>query len=108
VVRDAANATVWSSLYERGSAGSGQGWLYQITSQGLPGVSCIFSGPAPAAVKLVAADEAYALQILQEGAQLGVRGADGSQVCAPAWGLPLQAYHAFATAVLCRPPPHPA
>jgi hypothetical protein len=80
VVFDVTNTTVWSSRDESGSAGMGQGWLYQITSRGLPDVRCISSGPSPAAVKLVSQGKGFTLQISQRGAELSLQGADGSLV----------------------------
>jgi hypothetical protein len=85
VVQDATNTTTWSSSLEPSSSSKAQGWLYQITSQGLPRISCIFSNQSPdAAVRLVSQSEEYNLKILQ-GASLNVQGPDGAQVrrCMP-------------------------
>jgi hypothetical protein len=85
VVQDGTSATVWSSKTENGSlSAAAKGWAYQVTSDGMPDVSCIFSGPAPAAVKLVSQDRAYSLEVAQQGAALRlVSAAAGSVVWSP-------------------------
>ncbi len=90
IVRDGANATVWTSQAESGSLNAAQrGWQHQITSQGLPEVSCIFSGPSPAAVRLLSQDRAYSLEIAQKGAALSlVSVATGTAVWSPQGALP--------------------
>jgi hypothetical protein len=79
-VRDAANTTQWSSAASASSTSRVQGWLYQITSQGKPGVNCIFSGPTPAAVSMRSPGQGYSLQISQDQAALSLRGSDGVKV----------------------------
>ena len=40
VVKDGDGAVIWSSRTETGTSTAAQGWTYQITSNGKPGVSC--------------------------------------------------------------------
>jgi hypothetical protein len=88
VVKDGDGAVVWSSATEQGTSSAALGWTHQITSGGRPDVSCIFSGPSPAAVYMASLDKAYKLQISQAGAALSLVGMDGSQVWGPSGAKP--------------------
>jgi hypothetical protein len=89
VVQDGSGAVTWSSRNESGtSSAAQQGWTYQLTSGGGPGVSCILSGPTPAPVRLLSPGSAYSLQLAREGAALRLVDVAGAQVWAPQGALP--------------------
>ena len=83
VVKDGDGAVIWSSRTETGTSTAARGWTYQITSNGKPGVSCLFSGPSPAAVYMPSQDNAYKLQVTQSGAALSLVASDGQLVWSP-------------------------
>lgn len=68
VIRDGDGTQVWSSSTADTAAGQGQ--LGQIVSGGRPGVSCIHSGPLPAASHLLSTSQQYKLVVEQQGARL--------------------------------------
>ena len=88
VVKDGDSAVIWSSATETGTSSAVQGWTYQITSGGRPDVSCIFSGPSPAAVYMASQNKAYMLQISQADAALSLVGIGGSKVWGPTGAKP--------------------
>ena len=84
VVRDGDGAQIWSSL----SAGQ----LSQLVSSGRPNISCIHSGPSPAATSLPSMSQQYQLLVSQQAAQLRLLDtASGSQVWTPQGALQGQA-----------------
>jgi hypothetical protein len=80
VVRDGSGDLVWTSREENGTSSTAQGWTHQITSSGQLQVSCITSGPSPAAVALLSQGKRFRLQVSQDGARLSLASANGSQV----------------------------
>lgn len=80
VIKDGSGAVTWTSATETGTSSVADGWTYQITSGGRETISCIHSGPDPAAVTLASRSKAYKLQISQRSASLKLIHANGSQV----------------------------
>jgi hypothetical protein len=87
VVKDGDGAIIWTSATETGTSSAKQGWTYQITSGGRKDVSCIHSGPTPAAVNMVSQSMSHKLQISQSGAALSLVGIDGSSVWSPSGAI---------------------
>jgi hypothetical protein len=90
VIKDGNGVQVWSSTNAGAAAARGQ--LQQIISGGVMGVSCIHSGPNPAASHLLSASGQYKLILQQQGAQLQLlENGTSTQLWSPPGALPGQA-----------------
>jgi hypothetical protein len=71
VVTDGSGAMVWSSNSSApGSSSQPLGWLEQLTSGGSSRLSCVQSGPVPAATQLYSPSREMALRVTQASASL--------------------------------------